>query len=83
MAWHETSNKSVFNHNDIFLGVTKYHCDCSKLACLIFILFVYKGESPLNIDIPNGTNNGIFIWCQNKHVLHHLSAGFALLENLN
>jgi hypothetical protein len=44
-----------------FSGDTEYHCDCSKLACLIFILFVYKGELPLNIHIPNGTNNGIFI----------------------
>jgi len=66
-----------------FSGDTKYHYDCSKLACLIFILFMYKGESPLNIDIPNGTNNGIFIWCQNKPVPHHLSARFEFLLNLN
>jgi len=66
-----------------FSGDIEYHHDCSKLACLIFILFVYKGESPLNTDIPNGTNNAIFTWCQNIHAPYYLSARFALLLNLN
>jgi hypothetical protein len=30
-----------------FSGDIEYYSNCSKLACLIFILFVYKGESPM------------------------------------